>query len=154
MANLTIERHYTTPSAQSASPADFTDTSSNAPAAPVSAAATQDIRIASIYAYFGAGVGYRLVRVAIQERPDATVLAMVLPCGETARIWAYPHGVGVQVQSASHPNIWHEVTSRHCTCMRFAYRHSCRHMIAAEEALAVWERWQQYSAVSAQKEVA
>jgi len=135
-----------------ASAAVSVTTAAHIPAAPVSAAATPEIRTASIYAYFGSGVGYRLVRVAIQERPDATVLAMVLPCGKTARIWNYgKRGVGVQVQSKSHPSVWYTVTAARCQCTRFHHQHQCSHQVAAQEALAVWER---YSGYMAQKAVA
>lgn len=160
MANLTITKQSTTERHASASKhpflgtADFS-TPERADVGVASPAPDGVIRTASIYAYFGSGVGYRLVRVAIQERPDATVLAMVLPCGKIARIWNYgKRGVGVQVQSKSHPSVWYTVTAARCQCTRFHHQHQCSHQAAASEALAVWERWQQYSAVSAQKAVA
>lgn len=149
-AKHTTERHESASKHPLLGTADFS-TPERADVGVTSPAPDGVITTASIYAYFGAGVGYRLVRVAIQERPDATVMAMVLPCGKTARIWDYgKRGIGVQVQSKSVAGRWYEVRANHCQCPRFHFQHSCSHQVAAQEALAVWERYSGYTTTEGQ----
>lgn len=149
MANLTISRDCITTHPASATIADTCPVSlvSSSPAragvgvhAPAPAGG---ITLTSVYTYFGDGIGYANVPVAIVQRSDATVLTMSLPCGDMARVWDYGIGIGIQVKSKSHAGIWYEVTSARCQCTRFHYQRTCNHQVAAREAIAVYERWRQ-----------
>jgi hypothetical protein len=140
--NTTLQHHDTTVGAMVASSADSSQPSSNS--TPAASGCDTAGAVTHVFTYLY-DLSYRSVPVVVTHSPAGVrVLVMALPCGTLARVWDYgTTGCGVEVQSASQPGIWHEVTRAHCTCASHLYRGHCRHTESAEQAVRVFRRLQE-----------